>query len=135
MRELQLGAAATINGGPASAIEKRAPHVQIIFDRFHVQRLAHDALDEIRREVARLLRRDDDLATAKAVKGSRFSLHRREDRQTDTDRQRLSEIQRAHKPLFRAYMLKETLAQTLDIPVSGVPPVAGAGSEEPTDVR
>lgn len=99
-----------------SAIEQRAPHVQIIFDRFHVQRLAHDALDEIRREVGRLLRREDDFATAKAVKGSRFSLHRREHRQTDTDRQRLSDIQRAHKPLFRAYMLKETLAQTLDIP-------------------
>jgi transposase len=98
-----------------SAIEDRAPHVQVIFDRFHVQRLVHNALDDVRREVWRLLRRDHDQTTAKAIKGSRFSLHRREDRQTDVDRQRLSDIQRSHKPLFRAYMLKETLADTLDI--------------------
>lgn len=98
-----------------SAIAERAPHVKVIFDRFHVQRLAHDALDEVRREVWRILRRDKDDATAKAVKGSRFSLHRREHRQTDKDRQRLSDIQRVHKPLFRAYLLKEVLAETLDI--------------------
>jgi transposase len=96
-------------------IEQRAPHAKTIFDRFHVQRLAHDALDEVRREVWRELRGGNDEATAKAVKKSRFSLHRREHRQTDVDRQRLSDIQRVHQPLFRAYMLKETLAQTLDI--------------------
>ena len=98
-----------------SAIAERAPHVQVIFDRFHVQRLAHDALDEVRREMWRILRKKDDEATAKAVKGSRFSLHRREHRQTNQDRQRLSDIQRLHKPLFRGYLLKEVLAETLDI--------------------
>lgn len=95
-----------------SAIKERAPHVEVIFDRFHVQRLAHDALDEIRRELWRTLRGSDQ---AKAVKGSRFSMQRREHNQTDKDRTRLSDIQRAHKPLFRAYLLKETLAEALDI--------------------
>ena len=31
------------------AVESRAPHAQLVFDRFHVQRLAQDALDELRR--------------------------------------------------------------------------------------
>lgn len=97
-----------------SAIEARAPDVQVIFDRFHVQRLAHDALDEVRREVSRSLRGTDTEA-AKAVKGSRFSMHRRRRNQTDNDLVRLSGIQHAHKPLFRAYLLKETLADVLDM--------------------
>jgi transposase len=101
-----------------AAIAERAPHVEVIFDRFHVQRLAHDALDEIRREIWRTLRgaSDDGSAeAAKAVKGSRFSMHRRRCNQTDKDLARLSDIQRTHKPLFRAYLLKETLADALDV--------------------
>jgi len=34
------------------AITEASPNAQIIFDRFHVQRLAHDALDEVRRRGA-----------------------------------------------------------------------------------
>lgn len=98
--------------GYKKALAERAPHVQVVFDRFHVQRLAHDALDEIRREVWRTLRGTSE---AKAVKGSRFSLHRREHNQTHEDRARLSDIQRVHRPLFRAYLLKETLADALDV--------------------
>ena len=100
-----------------AALAERAPHVEVIFDRFHVQKLAHDALDEIRREIWRTLRGasdEDAAAAAKAVKGSRFSLHRRRN-QTNRDFARLSDIQRTHKPLFRAYLLKETLADALDI--------------------
>ena len=38
------------------AVEENAPQAQIVFDRFHVQRLASDALDEVRREQLRDLR-------------------------------------------------------------------------------
>jgi transposase len=97
-----------------AAIAERAPHVEVIFDRFHVQRMAHDALDKVRRELWRTLQHEDP-AVAKSVKGSRFALQRREHNQTRLDRQRLRDIQRLHKPLFRAYLLKETLADALDI--------------------
>src|SRR5690606_3578779 len=40
-------------GGYKAAFKEHAPHVQITFDRFHVQRLAHDALDSVRRELWR----------------------------------------------------------------------------------
>src|SRR5690606_24453447 len=97
-----------------AALADKAPHVEVTFDRFHVQRLAHDALDEVRREIWRTMRNTDEQA-AKAVKGTRFTLHRREHNRTDDDHARLSDIQRTHKPPFRAYLLKESLANTLDI--------------------
>ncbi|MEZ4402410.1 MAG: transposase [Kofleriaceae bacterium] len=56
------------------AVTEASPHAQIIFDRFHVQRLAHDALDEVRRAEVH------DTATPadrKALKGTRWPLLRR----------------------------------------------------------
>ena len=37
------------------AVQRGAPQAQIIFDRFHVQRLAQDAVDQVRREQVRVL--------------------------------------------------------------------------------
>lgn len=34
------------------AVRQHAPKARIVFDRFHVQRLAGDALDDVRRAVA-----------------------------------------------------------------------------------
>src|SRR5690606_39535468 len=42
-----------------SAVRERAPNAQLVFDRFHVQRLAHDALDELRREKVREARSEE----------------------------------------------------------------------------
>lgn len=71
-RALQLEAA-TIDmaGGYVKALREHAPHVQVVFDRFHVQRLASDAVDEVRRELWRALRGTED---AHAVKRTRFVL-------------------------------------------------------------
>ena len=41
------------------AVTEASPGARIIFDRFHVQRLAHDALDEVRREEVRNAIGDD----------------------------------------------------------------------------
>src|SRR5665811_1493914 len=38
-----------------NALRACAPNARIVFDRFHVQRLAHDALDEVRRDQMRKL--------------------------------------------------------------------------------
>jgi transposase len=101
-------------GGYIKALEEQAPHIEIIFDRFHVQRLAHDALDEVRREVSRAMRKDENMEQAKAIKGARFSLHRRLANQTLEDDRRLKDIRKVSKPLIRAWELKETLADILD---------------------
>ncbi|MDQ3266934.1 MAG: transposase, partial [Myxococcota bacterium] len=36
-----------------AAVDEHAPHAEKVFDRFHVQRLASDAVDEVRREEVR----------------------------------------------------------------------------------
>ena len=49
---------------------RRVPHVQIIFDSYHVQRLVSDALDETRREEWQRLKDEfpDDAADVKGLR-------------------------------------------------------------------
>jgi len=57
-----------MSGAYIQAVTEASPQAQIIFDRFHVQRLAHDALDQVRREQVRDLRERDDTDGARALK-------------------------------------------------------------------
>jgi transposase len=94
------------------AVGAALPDAEIVFDRFHVQRLASDALDEVRRSLVRELASDPE--TARAVKRTRFVLLKNPWNLTRTQRRKLSEVQRSNQRLYRAYLLKETLAQALD---------------------
>jgi len=98
-------------GGYIKALEEHAPHVRIIFDRFHVQKLASAAVDEVRRELWREMRGTED---AHAIKHTRFILLRRGDRLERHHRARLRTVAKKNKRLYRAYLLKETLADALD---------------------
>jgi transposase len=93
------------------AVEESAPEAQIVFDRFHVQRLASDALDEVRREQLRELR---GMPEGRELFRSRFALLKNPWNLSDIEHARLSQVQRANAPLYRAYLLKETLAKSLD---------------------
>jgi transposase len=97
-------------GGYLKAVEARAPHAAVVFDRFHVQRLASDAIDQVRRSLMRAL---EDPQQKRTIKHTRFALlknpwnlHRRE-------RDKLAVLQRNNQPLYRAYLLKESLAEIL----------------------
>ena len=93
------------------AVTEASPQAQIIFDRFHVQRLAHDALDQVRRaEVHEAPTKSD----RKALKGMRWPLLRRAWNLKDLEICRLAALTRANRRLFRAYLLKESLATILD---------------------
>jgi len=96
--------------GYIKVVEKQVPQAQIVFDRFHVQRLATDAVDEVRRGVVRA---EQDPQSKKALKGSRFALLRSQWNLTSDDKAKLSEIQRSNRSLYRAYLLKEALAHLL----------------------
>lgn len=100
-----------MSAGYLAAINDRVPHVQIIFDRFHVQRLASDAVDEVRRESWRELR---DTPEGYAIKNSRWALLKNSWNLTRNQSQKLSEVQRTNKRLYRAYLLKEALGAALD---------------------
>ena len=93
------------------AIKEAVPHAELIFDRFHVQRLAHDALDEMRREQVRLA---SDMEEKQAVKGSRWPLQKNPWNLRQSEHDKLSELQRSNQPLYRAYLLKESLLSILD---------------------
>jgi transposase len=94
-----------------SCVTERAPHVRLIFDRFHVQRLAGDAVDEVRRAQMRAL---TGTIEGKAIKNSRYALLKNPWNLTLRDEERLAMVKKHNVPLFRAYMLKEALAYILD---------------------
>jgi len=92
------------------AVTEASPEARLIFDRFHVQRLAHDALDQVRRQQWRAADADDK----QAIKGTRFALQKNPWNLTDVEQGKLTDVQKTNRPLYRAYLLKETLARILD---------------------
>ncbi len=96
-----------------SAVRASLPHAQIIFDRFHVQRLVSDALDETRRDEWRRLT-GIDREEASRVKGLRWPLLKNPWNLTPNQAQRLSTLQQDNARLYRAYLLKESFTEILD---------------------
>jgi transposase len=94
------------------AVRENLPEAEIVFDRFHVQRLASAAVDEVRRSIVRELAAEPE--KAKAVKGTRFVLLKNPWNLSRKQRSKLAEIQETNRRLYRAYLLKETLAKALD---------------------
>jgi transposase len=98
-------------GGYISALKEMVPQCQIVFDRFHVQKLASKALDEVRREQLRELRGSPE---GQALFRSRFALLKNPWDLRLSESRKLSELQRTNAALYRGYLLKESLAQALD---------------------
>lgn len=94
-----------------AAVEARAPQAQKVFDRFHVQKLASEAVDTVRRQEVGLL---GGAAEGRALKKSRWALLKNPWNLTQRQGQKLSEVARTNKRLYRAYLLKESLAKGLD---------------------
>ena len=89
------------------------PQAQIVFDRFHVQQLVGDAVDETRREEWRRLKEISDEAAAE-IKGLRYPLLKNPWNLTAEQSDRLSDLQKDNARLYRAYLLKESFASILD---------------------
>jgi len=94
-----------------TAVTERAPHARIVFDRFHVQRLAHDALDKVRRGQVSALRGTEE---GKEIKGARWPLQKNPWNLTMEESEKLADVQKSNRHLYRAYLLKETLCEILD---------------------
>jgi len=102
--------------GYIKAVKKYASQAKIVFDRFHVQRLACDAVDAVRRA---LVRDEEDPHRKRAIKGTRFALLRSEWNLTVEDRAKISDVQQSNRSLYRAYLLKEALAHLLGYQQAG----------------
>jgi transposase len=105
------GITTDLAGWNLKAIEEHIPQAEVVFDRFHVQKLASDALEKVRREQLRGTR---GTPQGKFIFRSRYALLKNYGDLSKSQKQKLGEIERANKPLFRAYLLKETLAAALD---------------------
>ena len=92
------------------AVAECVPGAEVVFDRFHVQRLAHNALDEVRRSEVRQAPPDD----RRRLKHTRFALLKNPWNLTVAQTDKLSTLSRTNKRLYRAYLLKESLAAVLD---------------------
>jgi len=95
----------------SKVVKQRAPQAVQVFDRFHVQKLANEALDEVRRQEVR------DVAgteSAAAVKKSRWALLKNPWNLSLRQGEKLREVQRLNRRLYRAYLLKESLAKGMD---------------------
>ena len=103
------------DGGPGVELAEGAaawvPHARVVFDRFHVERLAADAVDEVRRSEQRRLASEPE--DAKALKGTRYALLKHPARLRPGEARRLETLRRKNRALDRAYELKEYLATIL----------------------
>lgn len=93
------------------AVRLGAPNAEVVFDRFHVQRLVHDALDQLRRDEVRQV---VDPQAASTLKRTRWALQKRPWNLTDIEHRKLADVQRTNRRLYRGHMLKETFAAILD---------------------
>lgn len=100
-----------MSGAYIKAVTEASPQATIIFDRFHVQRLAQQAVDEVRRTEVRESRGTE---AAKLLKRTRFLLLKNPWNLTNLEGEKLAQLQHTNKPIYRAYMLKEGLAGILD---------------------
>jgi len=92
------------------AVTEATPAAKIVFDRFHVQRLAHAAVDEVRRDEVRQAAPDGRAA----LKRTRWPLQKNPWNLTQGEREKLSALTKTNRRLYRAYLLKESLVSVLD---------------------
>lgn len=94
-------------------VRQFCPGATLCLDPFHVMQWTSRALDDVRREAWNTLRRQGDGVSALALKRSRFALWKAPENLTPRQQMRLSEIEKVNRPLYRAYLLKEHLRETL----------------------
>ena len=92
------------------AVKSRASQARIVFDRFHVQRLAQNALDDLRRAEVRRL---EDTGERSALKKTRWALLKNPWNLSRLEQERLALLQRTNRRLYRGYLLKTALADIL----------------------
>lgn len=94
----------------AKAVRACAPAAEIVYDRFHVVQLLNQALDEVRRNEVRSAAPE----SRKQLKSTRWPLLKNPWNLTRREKQKLAELQRNNRALYRAYLMKEAFQQIYD---------------------
>jgi transposase len=96
--------------GYIKAVEAAVPHATIVFDCFHIARLAQRAVDEVRRAQVRALDPDD----RPPVKRTRWALVKNPENLRASEKAKLELVRKTNTALYRAYLLKETFLDLFD---------------------
>jgi len=98
--------------GYIAKLRERLPKATLVFDPFHVVKLANSAVDEVRRSQVRALKGENKVRLT--VKKTRWVLLKAPENLDDEEFERLSLLSRLNRPLYRAYLLKEALRDIYD---------------------
>jgi len=90
-----------------SAILKGLPKAKVVFDHFHIIKLANEKIDDLRRA----LQREAEMLDRRYLKGTRYLLMMGAENVPDHKRAALQEALRFNEPLSMAYYLKEELRE------------------------
>ena len=101
-----------MSAGYEKALRAYAPQAEIVFDRFHVARLANDALTAVRRQEAGKLAPFERAA----LKGTRWILLKRRERLDADQAATLAAIRHTNAPVYRASLLKESFLDVFTTP-------------------
>jgi transposase len=88
-------------------LRKCLPKAALVFDHFHVSKIVHDALDEIRRR----LQRELPPAGRRIIKGQRYVLLRARENLSKRQEVSLQEILDTNTDLTKGYVLKEAFRE------------------------
>lgn len=97
-----------MSAGYEQAVRAAPPAAEVCFDAWHVVKLAGEAVDQVRRAEWNAKGKSSTRG-GEWVKGTRWSLLKAPERQSLEQLAILDEVQRANRPLYRAFLLKEEL--------------------------
>ena len=86
------------------ATQNALPDATIVFDKFHIAKLAGEAVDQVRRAEAKLAAEGDD-----RLKGTRYSWLRNPLDEDAEQRQEFEPLRKSNLKTARAWAIKETL--------------------------
>jgi transposase len=99
--------------GYIEKLRERLPNATLVFDPFHVVKLANEALDEVRRSQVRDVKGQP---IARAIKKTRWILLKAPENLDSGERDRLAMLATVNRSLYRAYLLKEALRDVYQQP-------------------
>lgn len=100
-----------MSGAFISAVQECAPNARLVFDRFHVQRLVQEALDQTRRDEVNAATTKEGRA---ALKGTKYQLQTGPWNLTDAAHQTIEQLRETNSSLYTAYLLKEVFVGIMD---------------------
>lgn len=100
-------------GAYLASLTESLPDTKIAFDKFHLVQNFNAVIDAIRRDEWHRVREENDEEGMKLIKGQRFNLLRRTEKNTETQQSRLDELLAANEALFTSHVLLDDFREVL----------------------